>query len=321
VTNERITTATAPTRIDLAGGWTDVPPYTVQHGGMVLNIAIELRATVTVRDASTAAPPSDALVRAAWQAAGSPAVSITAESVAPLGSGLGGSSAVGVALAAALHAHSGSGALTADALAEQSRHTETVLLGVPGGCQDHYAAAHGGALLLTCGATTAARALTLDAPAIDALESRLRLVYTGASRMSGAMIDAVLSAWQSGDTTVRDALSTMAALAQPMADEVCTGDLDALAPLLRAQWAAQRQLHPGITTDTIDAIERDALAAGAQAIKALGASGGGCVVVLGPRHAMPAIERAIGMHGTLFPWRVARTGVQVSATAVDTERA
>ena len=32
----------APARLDLAGGWTDTPPYTLEHGGCVLNAAVEL---------------------------------------------------------------------------------------------------------------------------------------------------------------------------------------------------------------------------------------------------------------------------------------
>jgi len=40
--------ARAPTRIDLAGGWTDVPLYAAGFGGEVVNFAINLHATATV---------------------------------------------------------------------------------------------------------------------------------------------------------------------------------------------------------------------------------------------------------------------------------
>ena len=36
--------ARAPVRIDLAGGWTDVPPYTHEVGGEVVNVAINIHA-------------------------------------------------------------------------------------------------------------------------------------------------------------------------------------------------------------------------------------------------------------------------------------
>src|ERR1043165_10228014 len=42
----------APTRIDFGGGWTDVPPYDVEQGGYVCNVAISRYATVRVRPAS-----------------------------------------------------------------------------------------------------------------------------------------------------------------------------------------------------------------------------------------------------------------------------
>ena len=36
--------ARAPVRLDLAGGWTDVPPYTFDVGGEVVNVAINIHA-------------------------------------------------------------------------------------------------------------------------------------------------------------------------------------------------------------------------------------------------------------------------------------
>src|SRR3954451_9079340 len=65
----------------------------------------------------------------------------------PIGAGLGGSSAAGVALSAALAAWNGEQIDRAQ-IAERSREVEIRDLGVPGGRQDHYAAAFGGALTL-----------------------------------------------------------------------------------------------------------------------------------------------------------------------------
>src|SRR5437762_3477420 len=59
--------ARAPTRIDLGGGWTDVPPYCDREGGFVCNVAITRYARVRVSgsSASRTRQHSDALVRAA----------------------------------------------------------------------------------------------------------------------------------------------------------------------------------------------------------------------------------------------------------------
>ena len=39
---DQIVWARAPVRLDLAGGWTDTPPYTLRHGGRVVNLAVDL---------------------------------------------------------------------------------------------------------------------------------------------------------------------------------------------------------------------------------------------------------------------------------------
>jgi len=41
--------ATAPVRLDFAGGWTDVPPFSAREGGVVVNGAIDLTARVAVQ--------------------------------------------------------------------------------------------------------------------------------------------------------------------------------------------------------------------------------------------------------------------------------
>ncbi len=100
--NELVTRA--PARLDFGGGWTDVPPYSLERGGCVCNVAIELHAVVTVRagdaDASGAARTLDAdnrLARAAARRCGMRDVRVSVDTEFPLGAGLGGSSAAGVA--------------------------------------------------------------------------------------------------------------------------------------------------------------------------------------------------------------------------------
>ncbi len=39
---DQIVWARAPVRLDVAGGWTDTPPYTLRHGGRVVNLAVDL---------------------------------------------------------------------------------------------------------------------------------------------------------------------------------------------------------------------------------------------------------------------------------------
>src|SRR6185503_15364349 len=66
--------ARAPTRIDLGGGWTDVPPYCDREGGFVCNVAIDRYSFVRLDDASETASIGDStavpLVRAALRRSG-----------------------------------------------------------------------------------------------------------------------------------------------------------------------------------------------------------------------------------------------------------
>jgi D-glycero-alpha-D-manno-heptose-7-phosphate kinase len=306
------TVATAPARVDLAGGWTDVAPYTTEVGGAVCNVAIEMRASATVTRVAPgdAQAPAEPLVRAAWERAGRPDVNILLHSGITVGSGLGGSSAAGVALAAALAAIAGASP-TPHELAELSRRTETETLGVPGGCQDHFAAAFGGALLLGCAAETTVQQLPLSDATIAAFEARTMVAFTGESRMSSHTITAVLDAYRNGDARTCNALLTMKSLAPRMAHALRDGDIDLLGTLLAEQWTAQRALHETITTPRIERIVTDVTAAGALGIKALGASGGGCVLVIARADRVGAVRRSLGALATLLPLRVARTGVEL----------
>lgn len=311
--------ARAPTRLDFGGGWTDVPPYPEERGGFVCNVAIDRLATVTLRDDSEGPGDSSALVEAALRRAardGVPAPGhVSLASDFPVGSGLGGSSAAGVALAAALAAHRGRG-IEHDShrgqIAEWSRAVEIEEMGIAGGRQDHYAAAYGGALALTFGAVTQVDRILLTAECTAALERRCLLAYTGESRISAATITAVLDAYRERDPVVLAALERMAELARSMRDGLAANDIDALAAAVDEHWRHQRSLHAGITTARIDALELAVRRAGALGLKALGASGGGCVIVFTPADDDGAVADAIAPFASIMPWRVAHHGVRVT---------
>ena len=308
--------ASAPARVDLAGGWTDVPPYATEVGGAVCNVAIEMRALAIVTPASMSVAPGEALLRAAWQRAGEPAVTIAVKSAIPLGSGLGGSSAAGVALAAALATHGGR-ALDPHDLAELSRSTETETMGLPGGCQDHYAAAFGGALLLTCRGQTRVHPVIMSDESITEFERCAMIAYTGVSRMSATTITAVLEAWRDGEAQTCESLQAMAELAPAMAIALAAADLEEVGRLVSCHWTAQRALHPSITTPAIEQIARETTRAGASGVKALGASGGGCVLVIARGDRVRAVRDALAAQASILPLRVSRSGVQVHAGTGD----
>ena len=313
--------ARAPTRLDFGGGWTDVPPYAEREGGAVCNLAIARYATATVTSGGRRehAPQhaSDPLIDAALRRATNYHASVSVSSDFPVGAGLGGSSAAGVAIAGALAVARGA-PLLPHALAALSRSTEVDELGIAGGYQDHYAAAFGGALLLTLGAEYVdVDRIPLDAAFQDALARRLILVYTGESRISGETISAVRDAYLAGEPRTVNALSRMKALAVEMAAALRGGDIDTLGALIAEHWMHQRALHPAIPTARIDAIIALAAESGASGAKALGASGGGCVLAVAREGREQDLTRALGTLGELLPFTIDTSGFTVISRSME----
>jgi D-glycero-alpha-D-manno-heptose-7-phosphate kinase len=307
----------APTRLDFGGGWTDVPPYSEREGGFVCNIAIARYATVLLAPAANAdgavlsadRARDRPLVEAAVRRAGVTDVDAALYNDFPVGAGLGGSSAAGVALVDAL-GHIAGESLSPAIVAERSRATEVEELGVAGGRQDHYASAFGGALALRFSDRgTDVQRIALSRETASALERRCIVVYTGESRISGETVTAVSSAYECGDAKVLFALRRMKDLAEEMARALDTADLDSLAALVGEHWAHQRSLHPAIPTRRIDATIEGARRAGALGAKALGASGGGCVLVIAREGMEKRVAAAVSPLGPLLPFTIDDQGV------------
>lgn len=294
--------ARAPLRIDLAGGWTDVAPYSAAAGGAVVNVAIDLHAHAQVRPrrggvslhaldlgAAVTARRADelrtdgefGLLKAAARRYG-PAggFEVLTSSEAPPGSGLGGSGAMGVALVAAFAALREERPLAAE-LAQRAFELEAADAGILGGKQDQYAAALGGCLWLEfADPAVSATRLAIPADALRELERHLVLCYTGVSRLSAEMHGQVWNRFRGGDAATARALEGLKACASAMRDALVAGDLPAVAEVLSRNWAHQRTLGEGMETDRMRALQRAATAAGAAGCKACGAGAGGCMVFL-----------------------------------------
>lgn len=295
-----------------------MPPYSEREGGFVCNVAIARYASVILARASRSDIASisadrvrdQPLVEAAVRRAGVTGVDVALYNDFPVGAGLGGSSAAGVALADALSRCAGQ-ALDPGALAERSRATEVDELGIAGGRQDHYASAFGGLLALRFSDRgTDVTQISLTREAREELERRCIIVYTGESRISGDTITAVTGAYERRDTRVLFALRRMRELAEEMARATEHADFDALAALVGEHWAHQRSLHPAIPTPRIDAIVERARNAGALGAKALGASGGGCVLVMARHGLEEEVANAVSALGPLLPFAIAERGVE-----------
>lgn len=305
----------APTRIDFGGGWTDVPPYSDEMGGYVCNVAISRYVTVTVGKSQAhvghgrAMSAGDrSIANAAARRFGRAGETIDIASDFPLGAGLGGSSAAGVAVVSAMCAASAAD-ISRTAMAELSREIEISDLGIAGGRQDHYAAAYGGALGLRFRAEGVdVEPIALTRRVREELERRCFVIYTGQSRISGDTIDAVIGAYRAKEPRVLNALQQMKALAESMASALRRENVDDLGRLVGEQWSHQRSLHPAIPTPRIDEIIAKGAAAGAIGAKALGASGGGCVLVIAAEERCEAVRDAIAPLGEMLSFTIDESG-------------
>lgn len=312
--------ARAPTRIDFGGGWTDVPPYSDEVGGFVCNLAIGRYATVTVvrrvsgdTTGTTGGHVIDrSIVDAAVKRFHLHDARVTVHSDFPIGAGLGGSSATGVAALAALAAARGETVMRPGTLAELSREIEVTDLGIAGGRQDHYAAAYGGALgLRFIGKHVDVRDIAIRPKVRTEIERRCIVVYTGQSRVSGETINAVMGAYKNREPRVLAALQRMRETAEQMADVLAAGNLDSLGALVAEQWIHQRSLHPSIPTPLIDEIIARAHEAGTVGAKALGASGGGCVLLIAKTNRVDEVKAVAESLGELLPFKVDELGVEL----------
>jgi D-glycero-alpha-D-manno-heptose-7-phosphate kinase len=323
--------ARAPVRLDLGGGWTDVPPYCDTEGGFVCNVTIDRYATATATAgnmdsgrrntpasggggaavAAAPAPPAtadSALITAVLRNAGVPDLRLTLHSDFPVGAGLGGSSAASAALLGTAAVWRGE-PWNRRAIAEEGRRIELEEMGIPGGRQDHYAATQGGALALTFTESVEIRRIPFSTEARAAFERRAILVHTGQSRVSGETITAVLDAFRAKERRVLTALARMKSLARQIAGAVEDGDVDGIGTLMGEHWLHQRSLHPAIPTPRIDEIVRAAAASGASGAKAMGASGGGCVLVVARDDTVAAVRAAVEPLGTVLPFKLDLDGL------------
>lgn len=303
--------ARAPVRIDLGGGWTDVPPYCDREGGFVCNIAIGRYSSATLKQGAGSSEP---LVRAALKRAGLTDYGVSLVNDFPTGAGLGGSSAASAAILGAIQTLRGE-SVDRDRIAEEGRRIEVEELGIAGGRQDHYAATYGGALALTFDTGVAVRRLQLSPPVASAFVRRSLLVYTGESRISGDTIEAVLGAYRRGDRRVIGALDRMKTLARLMADALERGDLDEVGAMVGEHWVHQRSLHSTIPTARIDEIVRAASRAGASGAKAMGASGGGCVLVIAKADSIVGVRAAVDPLGAVLDFTLDDHGLDIVSTA------
>jgi len=346
---EAVITASAPCRVDLAGGTVDIwPLYLFHPGAVTVNVAVEIR--TRCRIVATSSPEIhlssiDAKLEdrfpnmEAFMAAKRPSHALAAHllrffflpaeprqgrrkggfwletnSDAPAGAGISGSSALMIATTAALARYTGR-ALTPEQIRELAQNVEAQLIAVPTGCQDYYPALYGGVNAIHLDADGLHREAIALSPA--ELEARAVLVYTGAPRQSGINNWEVFKAHIEGDRRVRRNFSQIVEIAQSMGEALRAEAWDDVERLLREEWQLRKRNASGISTPLIDRLIDIAGRNGGRAAKVCGAGGGGCVFFLVEPGAQERVRQALAKAGAkVLPFRVASRGLKIHGEAV-----
>jgi D-glycero-alpha-D-manno-heptose-7-phosphate kinase len=334
--------ASAPTRIDLAGGTLDIWPLSLMvPGAITVNVAVELRARARVAprkdrrvvvvsrdrglrvarslplDPAGVAGPLSLLLRLAAAFGPDEGLTLITEAEAPAGAGLGGSSALGMAVGAALNLFTGAG-LGRDALLRRVMNVEAAEIATPTGNQDYLAALHGGLAAYHHGFDGTAR----EAIAIPGgLEERLVLAYTGEPRGSGFGNWDVFRRAIEGERKTVKGMRAVASLARELRAALRERDLDAAGRFLGEEGRLRYRLAPSLATPALLRAGEAARRAGAIGVKVCGAGGGGCLVAFARDGRRPAVAKALEAAGTrVLPVRIARGGLRVASTPASRPR-
>jgi D-glycero-alpha-D-manno-heptose-7-phosphate kinase len=307
----------APTRIDLAGGTIDIwPLYLFHPGAQTINAAISLRAQaridprndsriVIVSEDTSVTVEADhwqelrdqprlrllALLAHFFEARG---LTLTTSSESPAGAGIAGSSALNVAVCAALadwqRTH-----YDPEALLQIALNVEAQAIKVPTGLQDYRPAMYGGVAALELDVDAVRRVpLHVD---LGEMHRRIVLCYTGEPRNSGTNNWEITKKHLDGDSFVFDCFERIRDTAAAMRESLVRSDWDGVGAAIRDEWDNRKRLAPGVTTPAIDSLIAAAAAAGATAAKVCGAGGGGCLFCYGPPERRDAIAQALASGG------------------------
>ncbi len=321
----------APTRIDIAGGWTDGVVDGVL--GAVCNVAISLRANATISprprgtgiqvrteqgeiiDLTPSLPYSGsyALPLAAvnrYDLWGERLV-IELSSQAPYGSGLGGSGAVGVALVGALaHYFDWDWKGNLYRIAMEARALETEEMCQMCGWQDQLAAAYGGLNLWAASkhpASPVHRSRCRNFALLMGLRDHLLLVKTPSSQKRSS------SEIQRQTEFRQDILREMADHAVEVYAAISQGRWERVGQYMTLTWELIKELTQGLaTTEAIDELIRFLLEKGAYGAKACGAGGpGACVAAVVPSEVKQDLWAKIPGSYQVLDFRIDLQGLQV----------
>lgn len=332
--------ARAPARVDLAGGTVDIwPLYLFHPGAQTVNIAIRCYASCTIEtraDRRIVLVSQDQDIRETFESLTDltlgqsqlPLVrelavffeprrglTIKTTSQVPAGAGLGGSSALNIALCGGLARVTGKRLMRSQIL-EIAKNVEAIVIRVPTGWQDYFPALYGGANAVHLERDGVKRE-RLPLSFAD-VEKRFVLCYTGQPRNSAINNWEVMKSHIDGDPKVRSNFDQITTIASQMREALLAKDWNDVAELLALEWENRKRNFKGISTPKIDRMIEQTRKNGTVAAKVCGAGGGGCVVFMVRPGTKPAVEQTLSrMGGRVINFGVSRTGLEVRSEQVE----
>ena len=307
----------APTRIDLAGGTIDIwPLYLFHPGAQTLNAAISLRASARItprtdgRIVIHSEDTTTTVEAERWQDLRDErrlrllsllvhffegrGITLTTTSDSPAGAGIAGSSALNVAVCAALadwrRVH-----YEPEALLQIAMNVEAQTINVPTGLQDYRPALYGGIAALELEVDGVRRVpLSVD---LKELQQRVVLCYTGEPRNSGTNNWEITKKHIDGDRHIFDCFERIRDTASRMREALVRHNWDDVGAAISEEWENRKRLAPGVTTPGIEQLIARATRAGATAAKVCGAGGGGCLFCYGPPERRGDVAEALAAGG------------------------
>jgi D-glycero-alpha-D-manno-heptose-7-phosphate kinase len=320
----------APMRVSFGGGGSEINPYMKEHGGKVMNSTVNLYAHALLYESSDnfihvfntesfeefriefrhletldikQVPKSCALALASIKYFQSElgceirkGLYLKTHSDAPVGSGLGASSTMTVAIVHILLEYFNL-AFDTYLLSDLAYKIERDYLGLSGGIQDHYCAAFGGFNYMEFGPDDhiLINSLRIKPENVYELESHLLLIYTGTSRESAHIIDQQIGLMKKEGRETNSQLERIAENANDIKISILKWNLLDFGYFLNTGWKLKKDLSKMITTDEIDRLIRICEKSGAHGLKLCGAGGGGYLLVAIEPEKRPILFQNLGI--------------------------
>lgn len=316
----------APLRLGLAGGGSDVAPYSDLYGGAILNATVNLHAYATIMPRNDGRiilhSAEDNLVsehksekslkingkldllkgvynRVVRDFARKPlSFELTTFVDAPPGSGLGTSSTLVVTILGAFTEWLKLPLGEYD-IARLAYEIERVDLNMAGGKQDQYAATFGGVNFMEFSKDdkVIVNPLRIRNTYLNELAYSLLLYYTETSRLSSKIIEQQAANVVQNKVESIEAMHQLKHQAVMMKEALLKGDLDEVGRILDYGWHFKKQMADNITNDQLDITYETAKKAGATGGKISGAGGGGFMIFYCPENSRIRVRHALEQLG------------------------